>query len=70
MKSQIEERWLWPHEAAQRLRISRATINRWRKSGIIVGKLQPTGWWKYAESEVARVEAAMNQANVSSAREL
>ena len=67
----VEERWLRASEAAKELHVSRATVNRWRMKGIIVGILMASGKeWRYTESEVARVKLLMQPQRKTSLREL
>ena len=66
----IQERWMRSGEAAKRLGVSRATIGRWRKRGYVEGIKQPSGQYKYAESEVDRVLVAMKSRTYSNPRAL
>lgn len=49
--------WLTPEQVCERLGKTRATIWRWDRSGYLRGQ-RFGGRLRYAESEVARVEAA------------
>lgn len=49
--------WMTPEQVCERLGKTRATIWRWNRSGYLRGQ-RFGGRLRYAESEVARVEAA------------
>lgn len=49
--------WMTPDQVCERLGKTRATIWRWNRSGYLRGQ-RFGGRLRYAESEVARVEAA------------
>lgn len=60
MMARMDERYIRPEAAAERLGVTTMTLRRWAKAGKIRHRTLPSGQRRYSETDVERYEAEAN----------
>lgn len=61
MTESHEKPWLWPHEAAAILAVTRRTILRYCESGTLVCRRLPSGRYQVSADSLQKIARQMGQ---------